>query len=71
MHASVTQIPRRGFARGAVVRKKEGGPNMLVVRQLDQMTACFLIESDQPGAVCIGQFATFDLEQIVPPWTQE
>ncbi len=45
MRGSVTQIPRRGFARGAVVREKEGGPNMLVVRQLDQMTACFLIET--------------------------
>jgi hypothetical protein len=44
---------------------------MLVVRQLDQMTACFLIESDKPGAVHIGEFATPDLEQIVPPWGQE
>ncbi len=70
-HCRVTQIPSLRFARGAVVRKKEGGPNMLVVRQIDQMTACFLIESDQPGAVHIGEFATPDPEQIVPPWGQE
>lgn len=65
--SGVTQIPSLGFPLGAVVREKGGGPNMLVMRQHDKMTACILIESDRPGAVSIEEYATSELEQILAP----
>ena len=38
MSGPVERIPSFGFARGAIVGRIDGGPNMLVVRQTGERT---------------------------------
>src|SRR3546814_12837217 len=44
--AVVERIPSFGFVRGAIVRKVSGGPNMLVVRGLEDRTVVVVCEAD-------------------------
>lgn len=62
----VTAIPSLGFARGAVVRLRVGGPNMLVVRGLGDMTAVISIMGDGGGQVRLFEVETAALEQLLP-----
>ncbi len=62
---SVTAIPSLGFARGAVVRAKGAGPNMLVVRGLGPTTAVVLCTGDEGGKLRLQEFKTGDLEQVM------
>jgi hypothetical protein len=62
---SITPIPSLGFARGAVVRAKGGGPNMLVVRGLGETTAVVLCEGNGPRTLRLQEFKTGDLEQVM------
>lgn len=62
---AVETIPSLGFMRGVIVRKTEGGPNMLVVRGLGETTACVLCEGDAGGTLRLREFKTDDLEQVL------
>ena len=63
--ADVQTIPTLGFARGAIVRKKGGGPNMLVVRGIDDRTVVVVVEGDGGGQLRLRDLKTETLEQIV------
>lgn len=63
---SVVELPTIGFARGAVVRPKGGGPNMLVVRCLEDRTVVIVIESDEGGDLRLRDLKSSDLEQLLP-----
>lgn len=65
----VTQIPTIGFARGAVVKSKSGGPNMLVVRGLADRTVVVVCESDEGGTLRLRDPLTADLQQVLPAET--
>lgn len=58
----VKRLPTYGFARGAVVRKFGQGPNMLVVRQLEDTTCVIIIEGDEGGKVRMREVQTHDME---------
>ncbi len=58
------RLPTFGFARGAIVRHN-GGPNMLVVRQLDRNVVCVLCEGDAGGTLRLREFPSDECEQIV------
>ena len=65
--SNLSQFPSIGFGRGGIVRLKQGGENMLVVRSLDTTTAVIVCESDKPGNIRLREFRNIDLEQILPP----
>jgi len=67
----VTTIPSFGFARGAIVRAKAGGPNMLVVRGLEDRTVVVVCESDDGGSLRLRDPKTETLELVVPAATPE
>lgn len=62
---NTARIPSFGFARGAVVRLRAGGPNMLVVRGFDRVTVVIAIMADAAGSVRLFEVATDDLELIL------
>ncbi|MFC3628262.1 hypothetical protein ACFOM8_02250 [Paracoccus angustae] len=66
---SVTTIPTLGFARGAIVRARGGGPNMLAVRGLDDRTVVVVCESDEGGSLRLRDPETSTLEQVLPATT--
>jgi uncharacterized protein YodC (DUF2158 family) len=66
---SVTEIPSSAFARGAVVTRRNGGPNMIVVRGYPDVTVAVLCEGDQDGTLRLKDFKTSDLEQLLPAKT--
>lgn len=68
---SVSAIPSIGFARGAVVRPKAGGPNMLVVRGLADRTVVVVCESDEGGSLRLRDPKTETLELVAPAATPE
>lgn len=63
--ATVEKIPSLGFTRGAIVRRN-GGPNMLVVRGLEVTTACVVCEADAGGTLRLREYPTAELEQVLP-----
>lgn len=68
---SVDIIPSFGFARGAIVRKKGGGPNMLVVRGCDDRTVVVVCEGDRDGTLRLRDPLSNTLELVVPAATPE
>lgn len=66
---SVTKIPTLGFARGAIVRSAEDGPNMLVVRGMGERTVVIVIEADDGGNVRLRDLPTAMLHQVLPAQT--
>ena len=69
--SDVISIPSLGFARGAIVKKKAGGPNMLVVRGLGDRTAVVVCESDEAGTLRLRDLATDDLRLVLDAETPE
>lgn len=67
--ADVTAIPSFGFARGAVVRRHDGGPNMLVVRGFLDVTVVVVVEGDRDGQLRLREVATSDLVELLPTAT--
>lgn len=67
--SEVVILPSFGFARGAVVRRKGGGPNMLVVRGFVEVTAVVVVEGDADGNLRLREIATAELEQLLPAET--
>lgn len=65
MSETVVKIPSRGFARGAIVRLRVGGPNMLVVRGHGSFTAVVSILGDEGGNVRLFDVATDDLVKVL------
>lgn len=65
----LTTIPTLGFARGAVVRSAQDGPNMLVVRGLGDTTAVIVIEGDDGGQVRLRDVPTAGLFQVLEAQT--
>jgi hypothetical protein len=65
----VVTIPTIGFARGAVVRSADDGPNMLVVRGLGDQTLVIIIEGDAGGQVRLRELPTAMLHQVLPAQT--
>lgn len=61
----MVKIPSFGFARGAIVRAKGGGPNMLVVRGLEDRTVVVVCESDEDGTLRLRDPKTETLELVV------
>lgn len=61
----MTPIPSLAFARGAVVRRKGGGPNMLVVRGYPDVTVAVVCDGDKDGSLRMKDFPTRDLEQLI------
>lgn len=68
---SVSVIPTIGFARGAVVRPRDGGPNMLVVRGHEDRTVVVVCESDEGGTLRLRDHKTEKLELVAPAATPE
>ena len=64
---NLVDFPPLGFGRGAIVRLKQGGENMLVVRLLETTTVVVVCESDRPGNIRLREFRNVDLEQILAP----
>lgn len=62
--ADITRIPSFGFARGAIVRRKDSDRNMIVVRGLDTTTACVVVEGDAAGTLRLREYATDELVQM-------
>ncbi len=60
----IERIPSFGFARGAVVRAIGGGPNMLVVRGLEDRTVVVVCESDDGGSLRLRDPKTTTLELV-------
>lgn len=67
--ARPSAIPSFGFARGAVVRQEDGGPNMIVVRGLGATTAVILVEADESGHLRLREVPTASLRQVLPAQT--
>ncbi len=68
---NVQTIPTLGFARGAVVRTKGGGPNMLVVRGMGARTVVVVVEGDADGQISLRDIQTETLEQALATATPE
>lgn len=66
---SVVTIPTIGFARGAVVRSADDGPNMLVVRGMGERTVVIVIEADEGGHVRLRDLPTAMLHQVLEAQT--
>lgn len=66
----VAEFPPLGFGRGAVVRFRDGGENMLVIRSLEESTIAIACEGDEGGKLRMGEYWTRDLIQILPPQMQ-
>ena len=66
---SVTTIPTIGFARGAVVRATDDGPNMLVVRGMGDRTVVIVIEADGGGNVRLRDLPTGMLHLVLKAQT--
>lgn len=66
---SVTTIPTIGFARGAVVRAADDGPNMLVVRGMGDRTVVIVIEADDGGNVRLRDLPTARLHLVLKAQT--
>ena len=62
---TIDRIPSFGFSRGAVVRQGADGPNMLVVRGLEEKTAVIVIEGDDDGTVRLREVWTASLTQLL------
>lgn len=62
--ADTTRISSFGFARGVVVRQRDSERNMLVVRGLDETTACVVCEGDAAGTLRLREFPTNELRQM-------
>lgn len=62
---TIPRIPSFGFARGSVVRAIGGGPNMLVVRGLEDRTVVVVCESDDSGSLRLRDPKTDTLELVV------
>lgn len=69
MSVAFERIPSLGFARGAVVRMRDDGPNMLVVRGLEDRTVCIVIEGDAGGTLRLRDCPTADLHQVLAAQT--
>ncbi len=67
----ISAIPSFGFARGAVVRPRGGGPNMLVVRGIGDRTAVVVCESDEGGTLRLRDLETSALELVLSAATPE
>lgn len=67
--AEPQSIPTFGFARGAIVRDKAGGPNMLVVRGMEDRTVVVVCEGDTGGTLRVRDPRTETLEQVLPSQT--
>lgn len=65
MSETVTAIPTFGFARGAIVRKTDGGPNMLVVRDLAETVCVVRCEGDEAGTLRLREEPKHDLVQVL------
>ena len=65
MSETVTAIPTFGFARGAIVRKTSGGPNMLVVRDLAETVCVVRCEGDEAGTLRLREEPKHDLVQVL------
>ncbi|OJU12739.1 MAG: hypothetical protein BGN85_08720 [Alphaproteobacteria bacterium 64-11] len=63
MSGPVERIPSFGFARGAIVGRIDGGPNMLVVRQTGERTLVVTCEGNRDGTLRLRDVATAELEQ--------
>lgn len=63
---SVVTIGSYGFIRGAIVRHKGIGPNMLVVRGLGPTTAVIVCEGDAGGTLRVREYETRELKQVLP-----
>lgn len=61
----VVEIPTFAFARGSVVRRKDGGPYMLVVRSWPNRTVTVAVEGDQDGQLRMRDCPTADLKQVL------
>lgn len=66
---AVIDIPTKGFARGAVVRSAEDGPNMLVIRGMGERTVVIVIEADGGGHVRLRDLPTAMLHQVLAAQT--
>lgn len=62
---AVTAIPSFGFARGAIVRRPEGGPNMLVVRDLADTVCVVRCEGDEGGTLRFREEPKPGLAQVI------
>lgn len=62
----VQEIPSFGFTRGAIVRWRNKGPNMLVIRGLGETTAVIVCEGDAGGTVRLREYPTRGLQQVLP-----
>ena len=69
MTADMHLIPSVGFARGAVLRPRGGGPNMLVVRGLEDRTVVVVCEGDEGGTLRLRDPMTASLELVLPAAT--
>jgi len=65
----VVTLPTIGFARGSVVRNRDDGPNMLVVRSYGERTVVVVITHDDAGNVRMTDIATSTLRLILPAQT--
>lgn len=65
--SNVVAIPSFGFTRRAIVRRSEGGPNMLVVRGMESRTVVVVCESDAPGSLRLRDYANEELVQVLDP----
>lgn len=62
---TITAIPTFGFARGAIVRRTSGGPNMLVVRDLAETVCVVRCEGDEAGTLRLREEPKHDLVQVL------
>lgn len=68
---AVSTIPSFGFSRGSVVRMKGGGPNMLVVRGVDDRTVVVVCEGEEDGTLRLRDPKSETLELVVHSATPE
>lgn len=63
---SLVQLPTAAIPRGAIVRHRDGGPYMLAVGRIGDLTAT--VHSDGPGGnTMIAQFRTAELIVVLAP----
>lgn len=63
--SNIVAIPSFGFTRGAIVRRCQGGPNMLVVRGIEGRTVVVVCEADAGGHLRLRDYANEELVQIL------